>query len=271
MSLSETPMPATVAAPSSQFRTLTVMSLVLLALSVLWAVVDPRTIEGVPVWMKPLKFALSFVVVFATLALVEARLSPRARGGWTLRVTGWVMATAYLGEMAYMFYRAARAERSHFNMATPFEANLYYLMGVGAVSLVLGVAVVGWVAYRDGDARMGAGLREGVWLGFLASFVLTLIAAGYMSVHGGHVVGVHPTGAPTLPLLGWSGVTGDLRPAHFASIHAMQVLPLLGLWLDWRGASRAVRAVRIAAVGHAGVTLALFGQALAGLPLVPLG
>lgn len=262
---------ATVAAPPSQFRTLTVVSVVLLALSGLWAVVDPRVIEGVPVWMKPLKFALSFVVLFATLALVEARLSPRVRDGWTLRVTGWVMASAYLGEMVYMFYKAARAERSHFNMATPFEANLYYLMGVGAVSLVFGVAVVGWVVRRDERARMGAGLRAGIWLGFLSTFVLSVIVAGYMSAQGGHFVGVHAPGAPTWPLLGWSGVTGDLRPAHFASIHAMQILPILGLWLDRRGAPRAVRAVRIAAVGYSGLTLALFGQALAGLPLVPLG
>jgi hypothetical protein len=41
--------------------TLTVVAVVLLALTVLWGFVDARLIEGVPVWMKPLKFALSFV------------------------------------------------------------------------------------------------------------------------------------------------------------------------------------------------------------------
>jgi hypothetical protein len=40
-------------------------------------------------------------------------------------------------------------------------------------------------------------------------------------------VGIHPKGAPILPVFGWSGVTGDLRLAHFVSLHAMQAL--LGL------------------------------------------
>jgi hypothetical protein len=147
---------------------------------------------------------------------------------------------------------------------------MYTMMGIGAVSLVAGVAVMGWVARRDGAAAMGPGLREGVWLGFAGTFVLTLIVAGYLSNAGGHLVGVHPDGAPTVPLMGWSGVTGDLRPAHFASIHAMQALPLLGLWLDRRGGAAAVRGVRIGAIAYAAFTLALFAQALMGLPVIPL-
>lgn len=74
-----------------------------------------------------------------------------------------------------------------------------------------------------------------------------------------------------LPHFGWSGVTGDLRPAHFAAFHAMQALPLLGLWLDRRGDRAPLRAVRIAAGLYGALTLAIFAQALMGLPLMPLG
>ncbi|MBF9060532.1 hypothetical protein HKCCSP123_15220 [Rhodobacterales bacterium HKCCSP123] len=271
MSLLDANLPAVRAETPSQFQVLTVVSAILLAVSVAWGFVDARLIDGVPVWLKPLKFSLSFVVLFWTMALVETRLSQGWREGWTLRITGWVMAAAFLSEMAYMIYQAARAEASHFNLSTPFHEAMYTVMGVGAVSLIAGVAVMGRVARRDGEAALGPGLREGVWLGFLITFGLTFIVAGYLSNSGGHFVGLHPEGAPTVPLMGWSGVTGDLRPAHFASIHAMQALPLLGLWLDRRGGATAVRGVRIGAAAYAVLTLALFGQALMGIPLIPLG
>ncbi|MEM7470593.1 MAG: hypothetical protein AAF340_04515 [Pseudomonadota bacterium] len=273
MTLLDVNPPATRTERPMQFTTLTVVAVVLAALSILWGFVDERLIDGVPVFMKPLKFALSFALLFATLALVETRLTQGARDGWTLRITGWVMAAAFLSEMAYMMYQAGRAEASHFNLSTPFNELMYTsVMAVGAVALVLGTAVIGWVVKRDKAARFGPALREAIWLGFVLTFVLTMIVAGYMSMGSTRFVGVHPDGAPSLPLVGWSGVTGDLRPAHFAALHAMQVLPLLGLWLD-RGGERqgAVRTIRIAAFGYAILTLAVFGQALMGLPLIPLG
>jgi len=114
-------------------------------------------------------------------------------------------------------------------------------------------------------------LREGIWLGFLLTFILTMIVAGYMSGSSGTHVGIHPEGAPTLPVVGWSGVTGDLRPAHFLSLHVMQALPMLALWLGRQGKIRSVGTIRLASAGYAILTLAIFGQALLGLPLVPLG
>lgn len=273
MSLLDRDFGATRGTVPSQFHVLTVVSAVLLGLTIAWGFVDPRQIGGVSVWLKPMKFALSFVVLFWTMALVEARLSAVWREGRLLRATALVMAAAYLVEMAYMIYQAARAEASHFNLATPFHEAMYTVMGIGAVSLIAGVAVMGWVARRDADADLGPGLRVGIWLGFAATFGLTFVVAGYLSSTGGPFTGPHPSDAATLPLLGWSGVTGDLRPAHFGAIHAMQVLPLLGLWLDRRGtgANTAVRGLRVAALAYALLTLALFAQALAGMPLIRLG
>lgn len=254
------------------FTTLTIIAIVLSALGGLWAVIDPRLLDGVPVWMKPLKFAISFVVLFATLAMLEPRLSQATTRGWPYRIVVQVMATAFLAEMAYMIFQAAQVQHSHFNLETPFTAFMYtVVMAVGAVSLVAGVGIIGWLAARDTGAQLGDGLRSGVAWGFGLSFILTLIVAGYMSSGTGHFVGLHPDGAPTIPLLGWSGVTGDLRPAHFASLHAMQFLPLLGLWLDRRKRTGQRRIVVIAAFCYAILTLGLFAQALLGMPMVPLG
>lgn len=261
------------AAPAvSQFVTLAVVALVFLVLGIAWGGVDARLVDGAPVWMKPLKFALSFAVLFATIAVVEARLSPAVREGRALRVIGWVMAAAFLSEMAYMTYQAALAQPSHFNVATPFNRLMYEgVMAGGAVSLVVCIALIGWIAARDVAADLGPGLREGVTLGFVMTFGMTMITAGWLSVNGGHFVGLHPAGAATLPLFGWSGATGDLRPAHFAALHAMQVLPLLGLWADRRGIPNPVRAVRVAAGLYAALTFGVFVQALMGLPLIALG
>ncbi len=272
MSLLDTDLPAIRAEAPSPFRTLTVVAIVFLGLSVLWGIVDARQVDGAAVWMKPLKFSLSFAVLFGTIALIEPRLSAQVREGWPLRVIGWVMAAAFLSEMAYMTYQAALAEPSHFNVATPFNRTMYeVVMAGGAVSLVAGVALIGWIVKRDHAADLGPGLKAGISLGFTMTFGLTMITAGWLSVNGGHFVGLHPEGAAVLPLFGWSGVTGDLRPAHFAALHAMQALPLLGLWLDRRGERDPVRAVRIGAAIYGALTFAVFGQALLGLPLIPLG
>ena len=272
MSLSDTNMSDTRSAPSSQFVTLTVVALVALLFSVVWGFADARQVDGAAVWMKPLKFAISFAVLFGTIALIQPRLSQPVREGWALRAIGWVMAAAFLAEMAYMTYQAALGEASHFNIGTPFHRMMYeVVMGGGAIALVLSVAVIGWIVQRDRAPDLGSGLRAGIFLGFGMTFVLTMVTAGYLSINAGHFVGLHPEGAAVLPLFGWSGVTGDLRPAHFAALHAMQALPLLGLWLDRRGDRNPVRAVRIGAVLYGGLTLAVFAQALMGLPLIRLG
>jgi hypothetical protein len=74
-------------------------------------------------------------------------------------------------------------------------------------------------------------------------------------------------GGAVIPLFGWSAVVGDLRPAHFLALHAMQVLPLAAWALRGRGG---VGAVWVAGGLWTALTLAVFAQALAGLPLVAL-
>jgi hypothetical protein len=272
MSLLDANLPAIRVEAPSQFRTLTVVSIVFLGLSVAWGLIDARQVDGAAVWLKPLKFSLSFMVLFGTIALIEPRLSQNVREGWPLRLIGWVMAAAFLSEMAYVTYQAALAEPSHFNIGTPFNQIMYQVvMAGGAVSLVVCVALIGWLAKRDRAADLGPGLRAGIVLGFTMTFVLTMITAGWLSFKGGHFVGLHPEGAAVLPLFGWSGVTGDLRPAHFAALHAMQALPLLGLWLDRRGDRNPASAVRIGAAIYGALTVTVFAQALMGLPLIPLG
>jgi hypothetical protein len=228
---------------------------------------DARALDGANVWLKPAKFALSFVVLYLTMALVAERLSAAVRDGRVMRGVLAVMTAATAFEMAYIAAQAGRGVQSHFSVHTPLTALMYALMGIGAMALVVGIGIVGVLAWRDRAARFGPALRLGVGLGFVLSAVLTLVVAGYLSSQGSHHVGTPSPGSATVPLLGWSLEVGDLRPAHFLALHAMQALPLLGLWLDRRGRGR-TGLLWAAAVGFAALTIAVFVQALMGLPLL---
>jgi hypothetical protein len=61
---------------------------------------------------------------------------------------------------------------------------------------------------------------------------------------------------------------GDIRPAHFLALHAMQVLPLVGVWFDRNGFG--VQPLRWVALAYAALTAAVFAQALSELPLIRL-
>lgn len=248
------------------FTQLTALAIALLVLTFLWSLADPRLLDGVPVWMKPAKFSLSFVVHFGTLALIVAALSPELRRSKHIALAAGVMAVSFLAEMAYIFLQAAQAQHSHFNFDTTFHVVAYQVMGIGAVLLIAMPVLVAHVARRE--TALGPNTRQGIWWGALLSLGLTLVAAGYLSSGTGHFVGTPSPDAATLPLFGWSAEVGDLRPAHFLSLHALQVLPLVGLWADRAG--RGGHVIPVAAALYGIATIAVLVQALMGLPLIRL-
>lgn len=229
------------------------------------AIYDPRMLDGVGVWEKPLKFALAIAVHFATLAVLVQLLPPEVRTGPRMaRVVRFSVAAAIF-EIGYITLQAARGRASHFNFDTPFETGMYALMGVGAVYLAIVPFIVGrLLRQQSGD---DSGYRLGAVAGLFLASVLTLVVAGYMSgIAYDRWVGV-PTGAAGVPFFGWSREVGDFRPAHFVGLHAMQILPLVGLAGDRFAPALARPAVWIVAAALVLATAGLFVQALAGLPV----
>ena len=226
------------------------------------AVVDDRVLLGAPLWLKPLKFAISFVAYAGTLAWLLGRLRERA-----LQRTGWVIVTASAVEMAIIVGQAARGVRSHFNADTAFDAALFSVMGATIVVLWFATLAVAlrFLRQPDRDRAVGTAIRLGLvvtLVGLLEGFAMVAL--------NGHAVGV-PDGGPGLPLVGWSTTGGDLRIAHFVGMHALQGLPLLAAALAAVGRldeNTRVRLVRIAAAAWTGLVVLLTWQALRAQPLL---
>jgi hypothetical protein len=226
------------------------------------AVVDDRVLLGAPLWLKPLKFAISFVAYAGMLAWLLGRLRERA-----LQRTGWVIVTASAVEMAIIVGQAARGVRSHFNADTSFDATLFSVMGATIVVLWFATLAVAlrFVRQPDRDRAVGTAIR----LGLIVTLVGLLEGFAMVALNG-HAVGV-PDGGPGLPLVGWSTTGGDLRIAHFVGMHALQGLPLIAAGLaTMRRLDEVtrVRLVQIAAVAWTGLTVLLTWQALRAQPLL---
>jgi hypothetical protein len=257
-------------------------------------VVDDRVLLGVPIWLKPFKFAISLVVYTGTLAYLIGSLrgKPARHAGWL----GNVIVAASFIEMAVIVGQVVRGRRSHFNVETPLDSALWGVMAVTILMLWITTALIGVVLLRhhDGDRPTVLAVRYGLLIslaGMAIGFLMTqptaeqraAFADGPPTIVGSHSVGV-AEGGPGLPLVNWSTTGGDLRVAHFIGLHALQALPLLAFglaraarrWPVLRPERVRDRLVGLGAVGMAGVTAlttwqALRGQSVASPDAVTLG
>ncbi|MFL5355400.1 hypothetical protein [Archangium sp.] len=242
---------------------------------------DARHLMGEPLWLKPTKFFLSLAAYNASLLYFFSFLSERPR---LVRVTGNILAVASAIEMVAITLQAARGVRSHFNVGSPLDAAIFSVMGI-TITVLWGTMILLAVVLlrsRLEDRPLAAALR----LGFIAAVMG--MGLGYFMTNprptqleslrtrqgvlesGSHTFGA-PDGGPGLPLVGWSTVAGDMRPAHFLGLHAMQVLPLLAALLARRrhlSETRRLALVRASGVAYVGGMGVLAVQALRGVSIV---
>ncbi|MFI9593862.1 hypothetical protein [Nonomuraea sp. NPDC052265] len=246
---------------------------VLAVVSGIGLVVDERTVLGEGVWLKPLKFATSFALYAITLAWMISAVERWRRTLWWLGTVA--VAVFVLPEISAITFQAVRGVRSHFNLATTLDKSVFMVMGGAAylgwaLTLALGVFLV---FQRRTDRAMAWAIPLGVAIslaGMSVGYLMTAptpdqahaLASGIkLATIGAHTVGALDGGAG-MPLTGWSSGAGDLRVAHFVGLHALQVLPLIALWV------RRVPLVIVAAFGYAGLTGLLLWQAQRGQALV---
>jgi len=229
--------------------------------------VDPRTLHGVSVWVKPAKFLLSVGVFALTAAWLWGYVRPERRDSPALRWTARTLVASASFELLYIALQAGRGLDSHFNTSSPVHIVMYALMGVAAVVLVGTTLPLAWEIARRPRRGLSRDFVAAVVAGLLLTFLLGGALGGYMSAQPGHSVGAE---GGRLFFFGWNRSGGDLRIAHFLGIHVQQAIPLLAaLVAGW-----SVRA-RWAALGagtllYVALTLAIFLQAVAGRSLLPL-
>ncbi|MEU7976728.1 hypothetical protein AB0B48_32325, partial [Micromonospora sp. NPDC049089] len=248
---------------------------VLGVVAVVGILVDPRVLTGAPIWLKPFKFALSFVLYGATLAWMLSLLPRRSRAVETAVVI--IVAVAVV-ENAWIVGQVIRGQASHFNDSTPLNTALFAVMGAAIMVLFFAHLVIGIVVLiqripdRVAATAVGWGLGLSL-LGMLAAvpMALPMQDPGIEGIGGAHSVGV-PDGGPGLPIVGWSTTGGDLRIGHFVGLHALQALPILAILLS-RFATRLdertrVRLLVVAGGAYGVLTVLLTWQALRGQPLL---
>ncbi len=241
--------------------------------------VDDRTITGLPLWDKPLKFAISIGIYSLTFGWLIGQLRRGRRVAWW---AGTVAAVFLAVEMVIIVGQALRYTTSHFNVGTPLDAALWRVMGnsialVWAATLVISVLLF---ANPGPDRARNLAIRAGAvisMIGMALGFLMAIPSAAQTrsGIVGAHTVGLDD-GGPGLPLLGWSTVGGDLRIPHFVGMHALQLLPLLLIVLEvlsrrivvlTDGAVRA-RLMWLATAGYAAIVGLVTWQALRGQSIV---
>lgn len=249
--------------------------------TLLLMLLDPRQLLGVSVWVKPWKFQLSTGTYLLTLAWVLIWLSPRQRHSWAARYVAWVAIASAIFEVAYISWQAAWGKASHFNVATPLDATMYALMGVGAVLLTSTALVLGVMVLRSRPAGLSTALHVAMGWGLLMTFVLGTTFGAYMSSQTGHSVGGNGLDSGGMLLTGWSRSGGDLRVAHFFGVHAVHAMLIFGWLVDRFSRSAAPRETEVAVrsrtpvlwvwalgVGYALVSVWTFVQAMGGRPFL---
>ena len=230
---------------------------------------DLRTLNGVSVWIKPLKFEISIAVYVATLGWFMSFLPAQEQGARRLRL--WAVAAAIVAvvEMIWIGGAAYFGIASHFNRDNAFMAAVYPIMGAMAVTLTLPSLAMGRAFLRHRQTSDNPAFHLSLGFGLILNCVLTILVAGYMSSQTGHAVGGAMSDGNGLKLMGWSRDGGDLRVAHFFATHAMHFIPAFG-WvaaklLPLGAAGRAVWAFSAAFAVFIGLVL---GQAILGKPFL---
>ncbi|MBM9500887.1 hypothetical protein JWG44_11565 [Leptospira sp. 201903071] len=241
--------------------------------------IDQRLVTNSPIWLKPIKFALSTSVYSFTLVWILQYIQGNEK---TIRKLSWVITTMLIIENVAIYGQAFRGEPSHFNITSPLNGIIFSVMGTAITILWFAHIGIAFYLIRQKlenkplleSFRWGMGIAA---LGMILGFFMTVprpeqieaMKLGILKANGGHTFGAED-GGPGLPILGWSTIAGDMRIPHFIGIHAMQTIPMLALILGSFNVfeTNIVRSIRSFSVFLTGLILILTLQALSGESVV---
>ncbi len=211
---------------------LAVISLIgALVLVPLWTF-DPRTLGGVSVWEKPLKFFISSVIFSITYSWLSSFITKGSR--WVKRA-GLFIAVSLAVELILIVAMASIGQTSHFNVSSATSIVIWSLMATFISIVLFSTLFISTMILIQKDQEFNLRLAlalgsfntaVGMGLAYLMTRPTANQLANYQGIAGSHSVGVSD-GGPGLPFFGWSTVAGDLRVGHFFGLHSIQVAVVL--------------------------------------------
>jgi len=181
-------------------------------------------LNGVNAWFKPFKFAASTVLYCWAVLWYCYYLKD-----FNIALFSWTIVLTLGFEVAYIAFRAGRAELSHFNTSTPLAGALFALMGIAATVVTFYTGYVCVLFFTNKFPQLPAYYVWAIRLGLLL-FIVFALEGFVMGAAGSHTIGGSDD-SHGIPVLNWSKKFGDLRIAHFIGMHALQVLPLASYYL----------------------------------------
>ena len=208
--------------PASKYLLVySVLMCVALGLTYLYSLGDERTLRGIGIWSKPMKFMAATALFAWTTVWVTHLANAAITHGRAYKGICALLLVTSLFEVAYISYQGANGSASHYNTSDLWHAMLFGLMAIAAVGLT---ATQGWLAWEIWKARGTYGLSvtaRAVIIGLTFTFVLSTISGFLLG-------GNQPPAGPGLPVVGWH-LQNDIRPSHFLGVHAHQFIPLMGI------------------------------------------
>ncbi|UWX55891.1 hypothetical protein NYZ99_05765 [Maribacter litopenaei] len=226
---------------------------------------DERTLMGVSVWLKPLKFSVSISIYLITVGyLITKYPYSRKKKAIINHITAWTL----LLEFLVIFFQGSGGVQSHYNIATPLDGILFMFMGI-----FVGINVLTMVLFVVDTLRLKLKVAKSVQWAIFLGWLIVLFGSwvgGQMISQLSHSVAV-PDGQEGLPLVNWSVNGGDLRVAHFFALHSIQIIPLFAMWVTkkWKHSQRKqLLIVTLFAFVFAMMIGYVFYQAKQGIPFI---
>ena len=218
--------------------------------------VDDKQILNVNRWLKPMKFYFSVGLMILTMGWLLHYLNDTKK----IKRFTWLLIISMFFENGLIILQAIRGTTSHFNASTIVDGMIFNFMGIFILIFTICCIRICIAFFRQKQFSISDAYIWGIRLGILF-FVLFSMEGGIMLSLMKHTVG-GPDDSTGIPVMNWSKDYGDLRIAHFAGIHSLQVLPLLGVYI-----AKTKKQAIIISLLYFAIVAALFIQAMKGIPL----
>ncbi|MCE2612189.1 hypothetical protein LVD13_04330 [Flavobacteriaceae bacterium D16] len=226
---------------------------------------DDRTLMGVNVWIKPIKFLISVGIYILTLGyLITFYPFSSLKKKIIRNIVAWTL----LFENIIIVTQGVRGVQSHYNVHTVLDSILFGMMG-----FLIAINVVVMAFFVIETIRLKLTVSRPMQWAILSAWIITVFGSwigGQMIGQMAHNVGI-ADGGPGLPLVKWSSVAGDLRVAHFFGLHAIQLIPLFALLIQknakWSDSSKTMIVLGFASI-YLIFTAGVFYQAIMGKPFI---